>query len=376
MSNKKIQRIKNHHLFDSIDALLIRKPQNILYILGFDIESETTILILNMEKSKHYSQILVFVNALEYDETKAQIEQNTTLKNEIEIIKIAKAEENVIEKTIKQLKLNKLGFEDDFINVKLFEQFKEKFKKIKLIGASEILLDARLIKTEKEIQKIKKAAELGIIGFNTIFERIEEEMTEKELAAMAEYAMRKEGADGIAFKTIVASGNRSAFPHGKTSEKKIRKGDIIIVDIGAIYDGYCSDMTRSFIFDGKNAQNFSKKAELINLVNEGQKKALDEVKGGKKASELDSIVREFFKNENKEWGERFIHSLGHGVGIEVHEEPYISSISEDILKKGMCITIEPGLYIQGLGGARTEDLLVVKKNGYENLTSKLEKFYY
>ena len=375
MSNKKIKCIKNHQLFDSIDALLIKKPQNILYILGFGIESDTTILIPNAERSKNSSKILAFINALEYDEVKAQIEQNKMLRNEIKIVKIARAEEKVVEKTIKQLKLNTLGFEDEFISVKSFEQLQESFKDIEFVGASEILIDARLMKTENEIQKMKKAAELGILGFNTIYERIEDGMTEKELAAMAEFAMRKEGADGIAFKTIVASGNRSAFPHGKTSEKRVKKGDIIIVDIGAIYHGYCSDMTRTFIFNGKNTPNFSKKAELVNLVNEAQKEGLNEVAVGREASELDSIVREFFKNKNKEWGDRFIHSLGHGVGIDVHEKPYISRISEDVLKEGMCLTIEPGLYIPGLGGARTEDLLVVKKNGYENLTP-IEKFYY
>jgi len=375
MSNRKIKRIKNHQLFDSIDALLIKKPQNILYILGFGIESDTTILIPNTERLKNSSKILAFINALEYDEVKAQIEQNKMLRNEIKIVKIARAEEKVVEKTIKQLKLNTLGFEDEFISVKSFEQLQESFKDIEFVGASEILIDARLMKTENEIQKMKKAAELGILGFNTIYERIEDGMTEKELAAMAEFAMRKEGADGIAFKTIVASGNRSAFPHGKTSEKRVKKGDIIIVDIGAIYHGYCSDMTRTFIFNGKNTPNFSKKAELVNLVNEAQKEGLNEVAVGREASELDSIVREFFKNKNKEWGDRFIHSLGHGVGIDVHEKPYISRISEDVLKEGMCLTIEPGLYIPGLGGARTEDLLVVKKKGYENLTP-IEKFYY
>jgi Xaa-Pro aminopeptidase len=375
MSNRKIKRIRNHHLFDSIDALLIKKPQNILYLLEFGIESETTILIPNAESCKKSSQILLFANALEYDEVKAQIEQNKTLRNEIKIIKIARTEEKVVEKTIKELKLNTLGFEDEFISVKSFEQLKETYENIEFVGASEILIDARLMKTEQEIQKMKKAAELGILGFNTIYERIEENMTEKQLAALAEFTMRREGADGIAFKTIVASGNRSAFPHGKTSEKRVKKGDIIIVDIGAIYHGYCSDMTRTFIFNGNGAQNFSDKTELVNLVNEAQKKGLEEVRVGREASELDSIVREFFKNESTKWGDRFIHSLGHGVGIDVHEKPYISSASEDVLKEGMCLTIEPGLYIPGLGGARTEDLLVVKKGGYENLTP-LEKFYY
>lgn len=375
MSNKRINRIKEHKRFDTIDALLIKSPQNILYVLGFNIESETTLLMLNEERIDTNNNIIAFISALEYDEATEQIERNKDLRDDVEIVKIRRANENLVEKRIKKLHIRKLGFEDEFINVKLFKQMKNKLKNAELIGASEIVLNARLTKTKEEIERIQRAAELGIIGFNSIYENIKKGMTENELAAIAEFEMKKAGADSIAFNTIVASGKRSAFPHGKTSDKKIENGDTIIVDIGATYNGYCSDMTRTFLFNGKDSKSYSDKAKLIDLVNRSQEMVLNEVKAGKNASELDTLVREYFKKESKEWGDRFIHSLGHGVGIDVHEKPYLSASSEDVLEEGMCITIEPGLYIPGLGGARTEDLLIVKENGFENLTP-LKKYTY
>jgi Xaa-Pro aminopeptidase len=290
-------------------------------------------------------------------------------------LKIPPNEPKFIVKTIKDLNITSLGFEDEFLSVKRYNKWRNFFDNIQLEGSSEVLTDARVIKTEWEIKQMKKAAKLGIIGFNTIYEECEAGMTEKELAARAEFAMRKAGSEGTSFDTIVASGENSAYPHANTSDKTVKKGDLIIVDIGARFNGYCSDMTRTFIFGDKNEKNFDKKARLVNLVNDGQKKALDEINAGRGGSEMDTLVRDYFKATHEEWGERFIHSLGHGVGLEIHEEPYLSQKSETVLKRGMCVTVEPGLYVPGFGGARTEDLVVIKEKGYENLTPA-EKFYY
>ena len=230
------------------------------------------------------------------------------------------------------------------------------------MGSSEIINGARIIKTEKEIEAIRRAGEIGDLGFKTIFECIEEGKTEYELVAEAEYVMRKAGSEGIPFDTIVASGENSAYPHAKTTNKKVQDGDIIIVDIGARFNGYCSDMTRTFIF-GKPGKE---KAKLINLVNDAQQYGLDNIKAGVKCCDIDKIVREFFINKNKEWGARFLHSLGHGVGIDIHENPYLSPLSQDVLEENMVVTVEPGLYIpdQGLGGARTEDQIMITKDSF------------
>ena len=375
MSLERIERIRNHKDFDNIDALILTKPENITYVLGFNIESETSILIPNNNSRYIDQKIIVFLNILEYDQVKEKVLQTESLDKQFELIKIDSSNKKILQNKLKEMNLKTIGFEDNYITVKNFKEWKEKFKGIEFLGVSEIINEARLIKTDKEIENIKKAADLGIIGFNTIYESIEEGKTEKELAAEAEYAMRKAGSDGTSFETIVASGNHSAFPHAKTSKKQVKKGDLIIVDIGARYNGYCSDMTRTFIFNGKNSKYYSKKAELVNIVNECEEYVLEKIKSGEKAAEMDKLARDFFKSKKKGWSSRFIHSLGHGVGIDIHENPYLAPNSEEILKKGMCVTIEPGLYIPELGGARTEDLIIIKKNGFKSL-SNMKKFYY
>jgi Xaa-Pro aminopeptidase len=367
MNLKIIEKIRNHEEFEEneIDALFLIKPQNITYVLGFKIESDTFILIPREDR------IRVFLNALEYDQAKIFIEEDTKFSKNVEIIKIPGGNPKFISRQINKLSLNRVGFEDDFISVKKYGEWKEKFKISEFIGASNIINDARLMKTEDEINRMKEAAKLGEKGFKAIYDSINKGMTEEELAAEAEYVMRKAGSEGTSFDTIVAAGKNSAFPHAKTSDNKICDGDIIIVDIGARYKGYCSDMTRSFIFGTVT----EKKAELVNLVNEGQKFGLDNIESGLNASEVDKLVRDYFLDKNKEWGKRFLHSLGHGVGIDIHENPYLSPLSKDFLKENMVVTVEPGLYIPHLGGARTEDQVVIKNKGYISLT-KSRKYYY
>ncbi|MHA1293208.1 MAG: M24 family metallopeptidase [Promethearchaeota archaeon] len=374
MSFEKINRIRSHEMFinGEIDAIFITKPANVIYILGFKIESEVFIIIPKEENRSIGGKILVFINALDYDESKKKIELNKELRDLVEVKVIPTGvKSNFVQKNIKKLKLNSVGFEDDYISVKKFNEWTNKFKINKFVGASEILNRARIIKTQEEIERMKRAAELGDIGFKVIYNSIEAGMTEKELAAEAEYAMRKSGSEGTSFDMIIASGDNSAYPHSTTSEKKIKDGDIVLVDIGAIYKGYCSDMTRTFIFGNVNPL----KARLINLVNEGQQFALDNIKDGLKCVDLDKLVRDFFIKKDQKLGSRFIHGLGHGVGIEIHEDPYISPVSKLVLKKNMVVTIEPGLYHPGIGGARTEDQIVVKENGIISLTSS-KKYYY
>ncbi|MFX1277525.1 MAG: M24 family metallopeptidase [Promethearchaeota archaeon] len=367
----KIKRIRSHQDFNEVDAMIIIKPENIMYILGFKIESETLILIPNEDSEKSEGKLTIFLNALEHDETKKKIEQDKELSRNIEIKKIPLGNPRFVEKIINGFEFSTIGFEDDYITVKKFKEWKQKFKISNFVGLSDVISNARLIKTDEEIERIKEAARLGDIGFKTIFQSIKEGMSERELATEAEYAMRKAGSRGASFDTIVATGENSAFPHATISDKKVNDGDIVLVDIGAIFKGYCSDLTRTFIFGKVN----NDKARLINLVNEGQEKALENVNVGADCSKLDKITRDFFIEKNKEWGSLFIHSLGHGVGLEIHERPYISAISQDVLKENMVLTIEPGLYVPGLGGARTEDLILIQKEGFESL-SKSDKYYY
>lgn len=371
MNLTNIERIQADDRFNELDALLITKPENVLYCLGFKIESDTLILIPNVDRKDQIEKTIVFLNALEYDQVEMNIKNDKALSSKVEIKEIPSGKPQFVEKMIKRMKLNRVGFEDEYIPVKKHEEWKSKFKIDDFTGASDIISKARLTKTTKEIEKIEKACKIGDIGFKTIYDSIEDGMTGVELAAEAEYAMRKAGAEGTSFPTIVATGERSAFPHAKTSERKVVNGDIILVDIGARYDGYCSDLTRTFMF-GKENQD---KAKLINLVNDVQDFTVNKIERGMKCIEADKIARDLFIKKSQEWGSRFIHSLGHGVGIDIHENPYLSPISQESIEENMVFTVEPGLYIPGLGGARTEDLVVMQKDGIKTLTHA-EKFYY
>ena len=371
MSLERINRIRSHEKFVELDGILITKPENIVYILGFKVESDVVIFIPREDKNYNDEKIWVFFNALEYDQARKFIDEDKSLSNIIETKQIPSGKSNFIYKTINKLELNSVGFEDDYISIKRYNEWNEKFNIHKFVGSSEIINCARIIKTDKEIEAIRRAGELGDFGFKTIFDDIEEGKTENELVAEAEYVMRKAGSEGIPFDTVVASGENSAYPHAKTSDKKVQDGDIIIVDIGARINGYCSDMTRTFIF-GKESKE---KAKLINLVNDAQQYALNNIKAGVKCVDIDKIVREFFINKNKEWGARFLHSLGHGVGIDIHENPYLSPLSQDVLEENMVVTVEPGLYIPGLGGARTEDQILITKDSFISFTHSKKRYY-
>lgn len=369
MNKEIIGKIRNHKKFSECEAFLITKPENILYLLGFHIESDAAILITKEDKGNE--DFILFLNPMEYEQAKENIEQNKQIKDLITIEKVRSVNTKTLRKIINKKKYANLAFEENYVTVQKFKAWKDKFKVKEFVDGSEILMEARVQKTAPEIERMKEAARIGDIGFKTVYKKIKEGMTEKELAAEAEYAMRKAGSDGPSFDIIVASGIRSSYPHAKTSEKKVKKGEIILVDLGAKYKGYCSDMTRTFFFGTPTKEC----KDLINLVNNGEKFVLEKARAGLSGNELDKAVRNFFKEQNKEWANRFLHSLGHGVGIDVHEKPYLSPISQDKLKTNMVCTLEPGLYLKALGGARTEDQVIIKENKAIPIT-KSKKFYY
>ncbi|MEO0099176.1 MAG: M24 family metallopeptidase, partial [candidate division WOR-3 bacterium] len=217
---------------------------------------------------------------------------------------------------------------------------------------------------EKEIDLIKKAAAITDSVFSAILNFIRPEMTEREVARKIDYLIKEKGE--VAFPTIVASGENSALPHAQPTEKKIREGEPIILDIGAAFQGYASDLTRT-IFLGKVPE---KMREIYQIVKRAQENALSQMKAGRKTKMIDSLARDYIKDRG--YGNYFGHSLGHGVGLAVHEKPTLSYLSNEKLLAGFVVTVEPGIYLPGLGGVRIEDLVLIKDEGIEIL-SKSEK---
>jgi Xaa-Pro dipeptidase len=199
-------------------------------------------------------------------------------------------------------------------------------------------------------------------GAKVASETIKPGIREFEVAAELEYTMRKMGSDGVAFDTIIASGVRSAFPHGGCTDKKIQKGDLVVVDIGAKYQYYRADLTRTFVA-GKPS---SKQEKLYNIVKDAQENAFQSVKAGAKCVDVDSVARKHVEKEG--YDKQFVHGLGHGIGLDVHEMPMLNPESKDSLSSGTVFTIEPGIYIIGFGGVRVEDTVLAGKNNGERFT--------
>ena len=258
---------------------------------------------------------------------------------------------------IKHLKIKSLAYERNISPYKYFEKIKKQFK-CKILDISDELLKIRSMKSFEEVKRLKVAASIVSKTMKVLKSNIKVGLTERELASMVEQEMRKK-ADWYSFETIIASGPNSAFMHHIPTDRKIKKNDLIIADCGVIYKNYCSDITRTFCLKPNKKIKSIYKAVLTT-----QKTVLEKIKPNIRAKTLDSIARKMIEKS----GYQLFHGIGHGVGVEIHEEPYISYKSRSILKPGMIFTIEPGIYIRGFGGVRIEDMVLLTKKGIRILT--------
>lgn len=259
-------------------------------------------------------------------------------------------------------KIKDLAFEKQHISHGQFLRFQEKLIGIELIGTENLVEQLREIKDYKEISFIKNAALIADQAFAQLIEVIKPGMKELEAAAHLEFFMRSLGSEGPAFDTIIASGHRSALPHGIASSKAIEIGDMVVIDFGATYQGYRSDMTRTLIM-GKAS---SKQREIYGTVLKAQLAALNSLKAGQSCHDIDKTAREIIAAEG--YGDAFGHSLGHGVGLDVHENPRLAQGNHLSLQDRMVVTVEPGIYLENEGGVRIEDMVVITGDGHLNLT--------
>ncbi len=221
----------------------------------------------------------------------------------------------------------------------------------------------REIKTQEEIGKIKKAQQIAEKAFDDILSFIKIGVREIEIAARLENIMRINGSNGFSFDTIAIAGKNTSKPHGVPADYKVQHGDFVTMDFGAVFDSYRSDMTRTVAVGSVS----SKQAEVYNTVLTAQEEALKILKAGIKCQKADKVARDIIKKAG--YGEYFGHSLGHGVGIEVHETPNLAPLSKAVLREGNVVTVEPGIYIPEEFGVRIEDFVVITESGFENLTS-------
>jgi Xaa-Pro aminopeptidase len=254
------------------------------------------------------------------------------------------------------------GFEDDHTSVRLVERLREKLAEgVELVAAGGAVERLRRVKDEQELEAVAAAAELADEVWRWSLDRGLIGRSEREVARAAEARIRELGADP-SFPAIVAAGPNGALPHAEPGERRIERGELVVFDMGAKLDGYCSDGTRTFAAGEPD----ERAREVYELVREAQAAALDAVRAGVGGEELDGVAREQIAAGGH--GERFGHGLGHGVGLEVHEAPRVSPRSEDVLEPGEVVTIEPGVYLPGELGVRIEDLVVVEEGGFRNLS--------
>ncbi|MFX1295239.1 MAG: M24 family metallopeptidase [Promethearchaeota archaeon] len=350
MSNKlkEFQKILQNEGFN---AFFVINKTNVYYFTKF--LSQSVVYLMVYPESVPY----LFVPELEYENAL------NTVKNS-EIVKINRNSEilQLIKDNLKENQIKRLGIEENSMSVKFYVDLTKKCAFIELESGSKLIDNLRMIKNTDEIEKIETACRITDIGFSTALENIAEGRTEIEIAAEVEYAMRKKGSEVAPFETIIASGHRSALPHGVSSNKKIEREDFIIIDLGAKYKGYCSDMTRTVLLGKPN----QKKLEIYNAVLKTQQEAIKACNTGKNVMTIEEIARKILFEEG--YNNYFIHSLGHGVGLDVHELPTIALNSKDVLLENMTFTIEPGVYIPDFGGVRIEDVILLTKKGPKCLT--------
>lgn len=256
----------------------------------------------------------------------------------------------------------RVGFEDETILLKEYLDYENRGIQEELIGLGKSVNVLRALKETWEIERIRKAEEIGDQAFAHILDILRPGITEREIAIELDYTMLRLGAERLSFDTIAASGLNSALPHAQPTDKKIESGDFVTMDFGCVYQGDCSDMTRTVVIGHASA---IQKA-VYDTVLRAQEAALAVAGPGRPASEADTAARTVIADAG--YGEFFGHALGHSLGLFMHEEPGYGPTCHTIVEPTMLMTVEPGIYIPGFGGVRIEDLIVITENGYENLT--------
>lgn len=330
------------------DGYVVFDPVNLTYFTGL---SGTSALLVPED-----GRSVLFVYGVNYEMAKAE-----AVEFRVEKVKTG---EKLMEKVATQaeaLHVEHMAF--DTLDVESWQTLSKSIgEKSKLTADSSYVRDLRKIKDEKEIDLMRKAAKLASIGMKAAYETLEPGWKEKDIAAEIEYAMRRNGSDGTSFETSVASAESSAYPHGGCSDRKIMEGDLVVVDLGAKYKFYCSDITRTLVA-GKPSE---KQTKLYQIVQRAYERAFKAIVPGAKGCDVDGAARKTIDEAG--YGEYFVHGLGHGVGLEIHEPPTLSISSKDILSAGNVVTDEPGIYLVGYGGIRIEDTVLVTKTGAERLT--------
>jgi Xaa-Pro aminopeptidase len=329
-----------------VDAAFIMALPNVNYLSGFT--GSNGALLLSRERAILFTDPRYATQAPQQSDCDVKIAAGPLIEEAA--------------KWIKRFKLRVLGFEQNRISYEEFTRLKNGLAGVRLKPLSGVVETLRMVKSGAESGTITASVKLNSAALEQALEQFHPEMTEIDLAAEIEYRMRLLGADGTAFETIVASGSRTALPHAQPTHHPIQRDQLLLIDMGATVAGYASDMTRTYALGKLDA----KVRRMYKAVLESQRAAIDAIKPGITCAQVDRVARQVLQGYGLE--KLFVHSTGHGLGLEIHERPRIGRKETTRLQPGMVITVEPGVYTEGLGGIRIEDTVAVTAQGCEVLT--------
>lgn len=352
MKNIRLQKFREYLDKENLDGALIYSDTNRNYLSGFKGDESYIVVTKNDA---------VFITDSRYTE------QAKNEVNEFEVRQYASSITEFLKDLVYSLKIKKLGFEGNYMTFNMYDDLKNVLGGVELIKLNDGVEKIREIKDKTEVENIQKAASIADMAFSHMLDFIKPGMTETKVGLELEFFMRSNGASRLSFPSIIASGTRSSLPHGTATEKVIKNGEFLTMDFGCVYNGYCSDMTRTIVI-GKASD---KQKEIYNIVLEANENALKYIKPGVTGIEADKAARDII--EANGYGSNFGHSLGHGVGMDIHEMPRLSKKGTEPLRAGMIVTDEPGIYIQNFGGVRIEDLLLVTEDGNRVLSKSCKK---
>ncbi len=332
---------------NQLDGILFNSLENIRYFCGFT-GSDGALIITQKES-------FFLTDSRYWTQSEEEVRGS-------KIVHYRKKMEGILSLLL-DLKLGKTGFESAFLPFSAHHFLTERLApEARLIPLEEEIKNIRALKDRQELALLGTCIEIASKAYLEVLESLKEGIVETEAALEMEWSMKRKGAEALAFDTILASGNRSALPHGKAGSKTVEKGDFVLIDFGSQFRGYHSDQTRTVVCGSAS----SEQRKIYQIVKEAHDKAIEQIRPGIPIGEVDGAARDYIRNEG--YGEYFGHGLGHGIGLAVHEDPVINSENKGLLQEGMVFTVEPGIYIPDWGGVRIEDMVLVTSHGAELLT--------
>ncbi len=353
---ERVEALLKNMKSNNIDSMFVTSQANVYYMTNYYTDPHERLVAVYI--SNNFDPVLI-IPAMEEEDAKAAGWQYELITYQ--------DHENPWEKFYQTLHHNKklpqtIGVENSHLTLDRYQTLQKFFSNTTVIDGEELLANLRVIKSKQEYERLKTAADLADFGIKTGIQSIREGVTELEVIANIEYELKKQGIQEMSFSTMTLSGAKTASPHGTPSMKKINSGDIVLFDLGVVYEGYCSDISRTVAFKSLTEEQKT----IYNTVLQAEQKAIDASKIGVATGQLDQIARNHIADAG--YGDYFTHRIGHGLGIETHEYPSMHGNNDLPLKAGMCYTIEPGIYVPGVAGVRIEDMIYLTEQGPEVLT--------